>query len=36
MAVPNLISLLVMSGVIVAETREFLWKGNLDATAEGQ
>lgn len=35
MAVPNLISLLVMSGVIVAETREYLWEGNLDAAAEG-
>ena len=33
MAVPNLISLLALSGVIVAETREYLWKGNLDASA---
>jgi len=33
MAVPNLISLLALSGVIVAETREFLWEGNLDASS---
>jgi AGCS family alanine or glycine:cation symporter len=32
MAVPNLVSLLALSGVIVAETREFLWKGNLEAS----
>jgi AGCS family alanine or glycine:cation symporter len=36
MAVPNLVSLLALSGVIVAETREFLWKGNLEAPGEGQ
>ncbi len=30
MAVPNLVSLLLLSGVIVAETREYLWEGNLD------
>lgn len=30
MAIPNLISLLVLSGVIVAETREYLWNNNLD------
>jgi AGCS family alanine or glycine:cation symporter len=34
MAVPNLISLLVLSGVAAAETRRYLWSGNLDA-AEG-
>jgi AGCS family alanine or glycine:cation symporter len=33
MAVPNLIALLALSGVIVAETRTYLWSGNLDATA---
>jgi AGCS family alanine or glycine:cation symporter len=33
MAVPNLISLLALSGVVVAETREFLWKGDLEASA---
>lgn len=32
MAIPNLVSLLALSGVVVAETREFLWKGNLDAS----
>ena len=30
MAVPNLISLLALNGVIVAETRDYLWSGNLD------
>ena len=29
MAVPNLISLLLLSGVLVAETRYFLWNNNL-------
>jgi AGCS family alanine or glycine:cation symporter len=33
MAIPNLISLIVLSGVIVAETRLYLWNNNLDATA---
>jgi AGCS family alanine or glycine:cation symporter len=33
MAVPNLVSLLALSGVAVAETREYLWKGNLDKAA---
>lgn len=32
MALPNLLSLLLLSGVIVAETRRFLWQDNLDAT----
>jgi AGCS family alanine or glycine:cation symporter len=32
MAVPNLISLVILSGVIVAETRTYLWKGNLEGT----
>jgi AGCS family alanine or glycine:cation symporter len=31
MAVPNLISLLLLNGVIVGETRKYLWSGNLDA-----
>jgi len=30
MAIPNLISLLALSGVIVAVTREYLWNNNLD------
>ena len=30
MAVPNLISLIGLSGVAVAETRAYLWEGNLD------
>jgi AGCS family alanine or glycine:cation symporter len=35
MAIPNLISLIALSGVIVAETRHYLWNNNLeeDATA---
>jgi alanine or glycine:cation symporter, AGCS family len=33
MAVPNLVSLLALSGVAVAETREYLWSGNLDKAA---
>jgi alanine or glycine:cation symporter, AGCS family len=33
MAIPNLISLIVLNGVIVAETRQYLWNNNLDATA---
>ena len=35
MAVPNLVSLLALSGVVVAETREFLWTGNLEASGPG-
>jgi alanine or glycine:cation symporter, AGCS family len=30
MAIPNLISLIVLNRVIVAETKQFLWDGNLD------
>ena len=30
MAIPNLISLIVLNRVIVRETKEFLWDGNLD------
>lgn len=30
MAIPNLISLLLLNGVIVHETRKYLWKGRLD------
>ncbi|AET70040.1 amino acid carrier protein [Desulfosporosinus orientis DSM 765] len=30
MAIPNLISLLLLSGVIVAETKKYLWEDNLD------
>lgn len=33
MAVPNLVALLALSGVLVAETRAYLWSGNLDATS---
>lgn len=34
MALPNLVALLLLSGVTVAETRRFLWSGNLDKSAE--
>lgn len=30
MAVPNLISLLALSGILVHETRKYLWRGRLD------
>jgi AGCS family alanine or glycine:cation symporter len=33
MAVPNLISLIALNGVIVAETRAYLWSGRLDDEA---
>lgn len=40
MAVPNLISLLFLSGVVVAETRQHLWEGDVETsiapTAEQQ
>jgi len=34
MAVPNVISLLVLSGVVVSETREYLWNDQLERSAE--
>lgn len=34
MAIPNLISLLFLSGVIVSETRKYLWSGDLDKEME--
>ncbi len=36
MAVPNLIALLLLSGVAVAETRYYLWEGRLDHDEEGR
>ena len=30
MAIPNLISLLCLSGIIVHETRKYLWRDRLD------
>jgi len=33
MAIPNLVALLLLSGVIVKETREYLWEHNLDKDA---
>ena len=34
MAFPNLVSVLALSGVIVAETKHYLWQGHLDETAQ--
>ena len=34
MAIPNLLSLLMLSGVIVGETRKYLWQGCLDDDME--
>jgi len=33
MAVPNLISLLVLNKVIISETKQFLWDGKLDESS---
>lgn len=33
MAIPNLISLIALNGVIVAGTRRYLWSNNLDEAA---
>jgi AGCS family alanine or glycine:cation symporter len=34
MAIPNLIALLTLSGVLISETRKYLWSGNLDASMD--
>ena len=34
MAIPNLIALLMLSGVVAAETQKYLWSGNIDAQSE--
>lgn len=34
MAIPNLVSMLLLSGVMVNETRKYLWNNNLDAYDE--
>lgn len=36
MAIPNIISLLLLSGVLVAETRKYLWDGKLDEAGTEQ
>jgi AGCS family alanine or glycine:cation symporter len=36
MAIPNLICLLVLSGVLVKETRYYLWEDRLDEEAKDQ
>lgn len=35
MAIPNLLSLLALNGILVHETRKYLWRGRLDETDEG-
>jgi AGCS family alanine or glycine:cation symporter len=34
MALPNIVSLILLSGVIVNETKKYLWSGNLDKEGE--
>jgi AGCS family alanine or glycine:cation symporter len=34
MAIPNLISILCLSGVIVAETKKYLWSGNINSAEQ--
>ena len=34
MAIPNLVSLILLSGVIVRETRKYLWEDRLDEIME--
>jgi AGCS family alanine or glycine:cation symporter len=34
MAIPNLICLVMLSGVLVSETRHYLWEGNLDEESD--
>ena len=36
MAIPNLIALLLLSGVIVRETKKYLWNDNLDAVSDDE
>ena len=36
MAIPNLISLVGLSGILVNETRKYLWKGNLDGDMDAE
>ena len=34
MALPNLVALLALSGVVVAETRKYLWEGDINAVGD--
>lgn len=36
MAIPNLISLVGLRGVLINETRKYLWKGNLDSDMDAE
>ena len=35
MALPNLVALILLSGVIVKETRHYLWSGRLEEGTDG-
>jgi len=35
MAIPNLASLLLLNGVVVAETRRYLWSGRIEDAQDG-
>ena len=34
MAIPNLVSLLFLSKILVSETDKYLWKNNIEASSE--
>ena len=36
MAIPNIISLLLLSGVLVSETRKYLWSKQLDKASDDE
>ncbi|MDH7483115.1 MAG: alanine/glycine:cation symporter family protein, partial [Spirochaetales bacterium] len=36
MAIPNLVAMLLLSGVLVAETKKYLWDGNLEMESPDQ
>jgi len=36
MVIPNVISLLLLSGIIVSETKKYLWDNNLDAVSDDE
>jgi AGCS family alanine or glycine:cation symporter len=33
MAIPSLVALLLLNGVIIAETRKYLWEGSINDIA---
>jgi len=34
MAIPNIVTLIFLSGVVANETKKYLWSGDIDAVAE--